>query len=203
MRSSAAGEPGDRSKCLYNYGHYSRSINSNRVSQRPAKVFEGNRHQVAILQPQAVLEAEHVGAEKMDVHVAWPAVFGMLEVMVLEISQRMAHPSLAAGLWRLPDHFSATFDCCTSWQIVELRLDHELWPQGAVAQFRFGQVEVVFRLQHVVGELVPLREADAIGRAVAADQVDTGNLGFLAAVESMGRDVERLIVRSTIIPVPL
>src|SRR6478672_12633220 len=95
------------SQRFYCYKPLVRIIEPNRIPQRPAESFEGNRHHVAVLQLQAILEAEHVGAEKVDVHIARAAVLGVFEVMVLEITHRMAHPLLASRLCRLPDDLSA------------------------------------------------------------------------------------------------
>ena len=48
----------------------------------------------------------------------------------------------------------------------------------------------------MIGELISLSEADAIRRAVVADQINAGNLGFLSAIVSHdGGTVKRLVVR--------
>ena len=55
-----------------------------------------------------------------------------------------------------------------------------------------GEVEVVLALEHVVGELVAERVADAARAAAVVDQVEHRDLGLLAAVEREARHRERL-----------
>ena len=72
---------------FYSNNFLSETINANSVPQWSPEAFEGNRHNVAVFKPQPVFEAEHVGAEKVDVEIAWPAVFGVFKVMVLQVRQ--------------------------------------------------------------------------------------------------------------------
>ena len=52
-----------------------------------AEAIEGNRHNIAVVKPQPVFEAEHVGAEKVDMEIARPAVLGVFKVMVFQVRQ--------------------------------------------------------------------------------------------------------------------
>ena len=58
-------------------------------------------------------------------------------------------------------------------------------PSEQSRQFRWGQIQIVFGLHHVIGKLVPLREANAIHRSIRPDHIHTRNLGFLAAVQGV------------------
>src|SRR5438105_9728028 len=57
---------------------------------------------LAGLDPDAVGEAERRGAEEMHVHIARPAEQRVLEVMVLEVRDRVRHVRLAAEKRLLP-----------------------------------------------------------------------------------------------------
>ena len=45
-----------------------------------------------------------------------------------------------------------------------------------------GEEQIVHPLRDVIGKLIRQREADAEGSAVVADDIDAGDLRFLAAV---------------------
>src|SRR5439155_3967926 len=68
-----------------------RPIDPNWIPQRPAETDECHHHHVAILQLQLVLEAEAIGAQEMNVGITGMAVLGVLEMMMLEIRQRVRH----------------------------------------------------------------------------------------------------------------
>src|SRR5689334_3787691 len=78
-------------------------IDPDRVPQWPAEHVERDDHDVPVLEPQAVAEAEDVGAEEVDVNVTLAAVDVVLEVVVLEVGQGVAHVGLAATDVGAPD----------------------------------------------------------------------------------------------------
>src|SRR6476620_7460521 len=112
-----------------------RIVDPNWIPQRPAEAFEGNRHHVTIFESQWILEAKHVRAEKVNMYVARTAVFGVFEVMMFQVGDRMAHPLLAGRLGGLPDDFSAALDGGLARYVVELRIEDKLWPERAIPQF--------------------------------------------------------------------
>ena len=60
---------------------------STRIAKRPAESLERHGHHVAIVQPHAVAEAEMIGAEKVNMHVARPAMLVVFEMVVLQVDQ--------------------------------------------------------------------------------------------------------------------
>src|SRR5687768_13254407 len=87
-----------------------RAVDPDRIPQRSAEAAEGDRHHVPVLEPQPVLEAEHLRAEEMHVHVAGPPVLGVLEMVMLEVRQRVTHPLLPAGERAGPEGFAGAID---------------------------------------------------------------------------------------------
>jgi hypothetical protein len=69
----------------------------------------------------------------VNVHISRPTVLVVFEMMMLEISQRMAHPTLSARLRGLPDNAPAPFDGCPPGYVVELRIDYQLRSERAFA----------------------------------------------------------------------
>src|SRR5450432_962918 len=120
------------------------------VSQRSPKPRPLYLHYVTSFQPHAVSKAEGVGAEKMHVHIARPAVGFEFKVVVLQVRQAVAHHSLA-GLDRLPpQHLTRAFDRHLARHVLEIRVHHQLRTDGAGAQLRCRQVQVVPLLELVV-----------------------------------------------------
>jgi len=78
-----------------------RSIASGLRRGRPKYRRDG--HHVAFLEPHAITEAEVIGAEEVNVHVARPAMRLVFEVMMFQVGQRMTHCVFAAADFRLPD----------------------------------------------------------------------------------------------------
>src|SRR5450432_3278275 len=108
------------------------------VSQRSPKPRPLYLHYVTSFQPHAVSKAEGVGAEKMHVHIARPAVSFEFKVVVLQVRQAVAHHSLAGLNRHLARH------------VLEIRVHHQLRTDGAGAQLRCRQVQVVPLLELVV-----------------------------------------------------
>src|SRR6476619_6224516 len=74
-------------------GHRSRvaALDAERVAERAPEAIEPDFHDVTVLEPHAVAEAQRAGAEVMDVDVAGPPVGRVLEMVVLDIAQAVAH----------------------------------------------------------------------------------------------------------------
>src|SRR5438874_8773791 len=86
------------------------SINPNRIPQRPAEADECDRHHVAVLKLQLVLEAEPVRSEEMHVRIAGMPVLLVLEMMMLQVPQRVRHVRLPARQRPGPDGSTVPFD---------------------------------------------------------------------------------------------
>ena len=164
---------------------------SDGVAERAAEAIEVHFDPVAVFQLDAVAEAEGVCAEEVHVHVAGLAVAFELEVMVLEVGEAVAHVLFAGLDGLLPEGLAVALDADLAGDRLKVRADDQLRTEAAGAQLRAREVEVVALLELVIGEFVADRHADAMRRAVVADEIDAGDLGFFAAVFGIGRDVER------------
>ena len=94
-----------------------------RIAQGAAESVEPHRHDVAVAQRDAVAVAEAVGAEEMDVDVAGSAVPLVLEVVVLDVGQAVAHGLLAGGDRRGPDRGAVAFDGDSAAHQREVRIE--------------------------------------------------------------------------------
>src|SRR5205823_6623668 len=110
-----------------------------------------HRHHIAILQQEPILEAEEIGPEEMNVNIPGDSMRLDLEMMMFEIGKGMAHPLFAAGKLPLPDRLSVALDSCSPAHFDKIRIDNQLRPDRAGAQFRLRQIKIVFGLKHVVG----------------------------------------------------
>ena len=107
----------------------------------------------------------------------------------------MAHLALAGRNLPLPHHAGVTFDPDMSRDGVEIGIDDQLGTDGASAQFRSGEIQIIGLLELMVGELIADRHADAVRRAIRADDVDAGDLGFFAAIFRVAWHNQRLAGR--------
>ncbi len=71
--------------------------------------------------------------------------------------------------------------------VVRQLADQDLGAEGGLAQLGMGEEQIVDPLGHMVGKLVGQRPADAVRRAVGADQVDAGQFGLFAAIQRKAR----------------
>src|SRR5208283_3394555 len=72
------------------------AVDADRIMQRLPKSFERHFHDVAVLKFDSGSEAEGVGSEKMYVDVAGSAVLVELEVMMLQVGERVCHVCFSA-----------------------------------------------------------------------------------------------------------
>src|SRR4029453_17661036 len=118
-------------------------LDADRVPERPPEAVEADAHHVAVLECNALAEAEGVRAEEMDVDVAGPAMRVELEVMVLDVAQAVAHLRLAAGHHTRPDPLAAPLDPDLARDGIEDRRQRQLRPDRRRAALRRGQIQVV------------------------------------------------------------
>src|SRR5207245_1460016 len=84
---------------------------ADRVHQRPSKPRKFHLHDIAVTQPDAVAEAERVGAEEMNVDISRPSMRVKFEMMMLDICQAVAHHRLASLQGLGPDLHASAKDC--------------------------------------------------------------------------------------------
>ncbi len=161
------------------------------VGERQAEGLGLDLEDVAGLGADAVGEGEGGGAEHVDVQIAGLAEERVLEVVVLEVGDGVAHVGLAGEEGLFPDRLAVAADAARALDVVGQGADQDFRAEGGGPELGVGEEEVVLPLGDVVGELVGEREADAVRRAVRADQVDAGDLRLLAGVEREGGAEER------------
>src|SRR5215470_11415887 len=72
------------------------SVSFQRIPQRPAEALEMHLHDISRLQMNSLPKAEGVRAEEVDVNISGPTMPFELEVVMLQIGQRVRHGLLAA-----------------------------------------------------------------------------------------------------------
>ncbi len=90
----------------------------NPVLQRASHPYPVDFHHVVLLQENILSEAQSIGSEEVDVRVAGTAVLGILEVMVLQIFNAVAHVGIPRFDRLGPDDFSLTLAHCRSLEWV-------------------------------------------------------------------------------------
>src|ERR1044071_9630447 len=93
------------------------------VTEGAAIAFKGDDHHIALQQVDPGPEAKAAGPKKVDMDVAGAAVRGILELVVLQIGQRMHHICLSAGDLLGPEDLSFPLDVNGSMQIVKRSAD--------------------------------------------------------------------------------
>ena len=114
---------------FYSYNFLFGTIDSDGIPQWSPEAIEGNRHNVAVFKPQPVFEAEHVGAEKVNVRIARLSESRILEVMVLEVRERVTHPLLATRDLPFPNRLPVSLHRGAPRNIRKIRINHQLRTQ--------------------------------------------------------------------------
>ena len=130
----------------------------------------------------------------MHMHVSAAAVSFVLEVVMLNVLQTVAHFGFTAAERPGPEDTSFPLDCHRYRYGLKFWIDHEFWPQCTRAELRARQIEIVFLLELMIGKLVAHGHSDPIGPAIGRNDVDPGYLSFLPAIPGVGRNVERFEV---------
>src|SRR5579862_1497695 len=81
-----------------------------RIAQRPPEPFECNLHDISGLKGDARAEAQAIRSEEVNVNVARSPVSLKLEVMMLEVSQTVAHLGFSGSESSGPDRTPAPVD---------------------------------------------------------------------------------------------
>ena len=123
----------------------------------------------------------------MYMHVARLAERRIFEVMVFEIGDGVRHVRFARQERLFPQRLAVAHDARGAADVGRQVADQNLRSERGVAQLGMGEEEIVHALGDMVGKFVRQREADAERCAVVADDIDAGDLGFLAGVLGEGR----------------
>ena len=154
--------------------------------------------------PVARAEAEPARAEEMQMDVTRSAMLRILEVMVLEIPQRVTHRALAASqLAAVVDRASAAKDRAAQRDVLEIGMRVERGPHRTGAQFRRRQVEITDLLGGVVRPFVPQGEPQPPRPAGRIDHVAADDFRLFAPIERERRHVERGVMAAQDAAVPL
>ena len=127
------------SKACPSRAGYGRPGNQQRIHECRAERRQIHLEDVAGLRLDAVDEAHRRGAEEMQVHVAGHAVLRILEVVILEIRERVAHVRLAREERLLPDHRAIAADAARAFEMGGKRAGVEHRADAALAQLRMGE----------------------------------------------------------------
>ena len=85
----------------------------------------------------------------------------VLEVMILQVGNRMRHIGFAGQERLFPDRLAAAQDARGPTNVRRQLADQDFGTEGSVAQLGMGEEEIVHPLRHMVGEFVGEGEADA------------------------------------------
>ena len=129
----------------------------NPILQRPAESRKLNSHNFAIRKLDACAEAERIGSQKVDMRVARAEVAGVLEMVVLQIFERVRHPRFATGDFLRPNPPPAAPDAGKSQDKIEPRIDNQFRPDCTGALFRRCQIEIIQLLQAMIGKFIRRR----------------------------------------------
>ena len=109
------------------------------VDERRAERRQVDLELVAGLHLDVVDETHRRGAEEMQVHVAGHAMLLVLEVVVFEVGERVAHVRLAREEGFLPQHRAVAADAAHAFQVRGQRAGVEHRAHAALAQLRMRQ----------------------------------------------------------------
>ena len=122
----------------------------------------------------------------MDVEIARTAEAVILEMMIFEIGQRVAHVGLAGEERLLPDHLAFAANAAHAFDAGR-RIAHEhLRADGRMAELGVREIEIVLALGDMVGIFIAQSEAQPQRAALGVYHVETGKFRLLAAVEREG-----------------
>jgi hypothetical protein len=137
-------------------------------------------------------KAERASTEIVHVHVSGAAVEFELKVMMLDVSETVAHLRFTGTNCLRSKKIAAPLDVYGAGDGFESRINDKLRAKGAHAQFRAGEVEVVFLLEYVIGKLVARGHAQPIRLPFRSDDVTCGDFGLFPAVLGIRRNEEGL-----------
>ena len=122
-------------------------------------------------------------------------MFRVLEMMVLEVGQRVGHVGFARQERALEDDSAAPADSTHTPHVARDRTDQQFRPVAALTQLRVRQQQIVPPLDDVIRELIGERKPDARRPAFVVDDVDSSELRLFPAVLGEPGHRQRLLGR--------
>jgi len=98
------------------------------IAQRAAEVCESDLHYVSGGEANAFAVAETIGAEEMDMDVAWAAMRFIFEVVMLDVAEAVAHFGFARADFFMPQRFTGAFDRDFARDGIESRIERNFGP---------------------------------------------------------------------------
>src|ERR1035437_8638547 len=132
-----------------------------------------------------------------------PAVPFKLEMMVLNVLQAVTHFGFSGAKGLAPEHAPIPFDRRGHRYRLEFRIDHKFRSEGTSAELRAREVQIVLLFKLMIRKLITHRKADSIRPAIRSDEINARDLGLLATVLGIPRNVERLSVGTYCAPCAL
>src|SRR5262249_10162335 len=120
------------------------------VAQRPAEALKSNFHDISIGKLNAFAETQAVCPKKRDMNISGRALSLELKMMMLEFLHAVALFLFAATNLFIPEGSPASLDCDYAFYGFEFRIKHQLRSNGAVAQLRSRQVQVILLLEAMI-----------------------------------------------------
>jgi len=142
-----------------------------RIAQGRAEGGSADLKDVAILGLDAVGDRQRRGAEIVDVEITRTAEAIVLEVMIFEVGQRVAHVGLAGQEGLLPDRLTLSHDAAHALDRVRDLAHHHFGANGGVTQLGMREIQIVLPLGDVVGIFIAEGEAKAHRAALCIDHV--------------------------------
>lgn len=117
-------------------------------------------------------------------------------MVVFDVGQTVAHGRFAGPDGFGPHASISSQDRHFAGDQVEVGIHHQFRSGRAGAQLRGSEIEIVLLLELVIREFISHHHSDAPRHAGAVDDIDAGDLGFLAAVRRVSGEFQRLHVSS-------
>ena len=112
---------------------------ASRIDERRAQRRQIDLEFIAGLRPDAIDEAQGRRAEEVQVHVARNPVLPVLEVVVLEIGETVAHVAFTRQEGLLPQHLAVAADAAGAFEVRRQLAGVEHGSDAALPQFRVRQ----------------------------------------------------------------
>ena len=160
-------------------------------------------HRIAILQRNALAEAESIGTKKMHMGLKRKPVSFVLEMMVFQVLKVVRHVLFTRSDRGRPNGFYLPSTLTAPIHSLNVIGNDQLGTDGALSQFGRSQVEVILFLHDVVRELIPCAKTNSPGCSGFIDDVGSRYFGLLSPIVAVGRHFQRLAVARSIAPFPL
>ncbi|UUZ70111.1 hypothetical protein LP416_13545 [Polaromonas sp. P2-4] len=166
---------------------------ANAVDQGPAERRRRDFETAGGIDLDALGKRQGGGAEVVDVHVARHQELVVLEMVELDVADRVRHVVFPGEEGLFPAQAALADDARQAGDVQRQFVQQEFWAEGAAAQLGMRHQAAVAALGHMVRQLVGEGKTDAARYAVGTDQVQAGQFGFFARVCGKGRNRKILV----------